>query len=77
MIPAEVLKTLTSFTAPALTRAIRDSGYNKGDTFTSAKFVGLTAGNQFCYHCTFPADGGTDSIKVFLTYREGTITVDY
>ena len=76
LIPADVLKTLTNFTAPALTRAIRDAGY-KGDTFTSAKFVGLTEGNQFCYHCTFPADGGTDSTKVFLTYREGTVTVDY
>jgi len=76
MISADTLKTLTTFTAQALTRAIRDAGY-KGDTFTGAKFVGLTNGNQFCYLCTYPVEGGADSAKVFLTYSNGTVTADY
>jgi hypothetical protein len=67
MITAETLKTLTSFTAPALSRAIQDAGY-KGDKFTSSKFLGITNGGQFCYFCVFHVEGGTDSCKVFLTY---------
>jgi hypothetical protein len=78
MITAEALKTLTSFTAPALSRAIQDAGY-KGDKFTGAKFLGITNGGQFCYLCTYTVEGGTDSCKVFLTYNpaEGRVTADY
>ena len=67
MITADTLKTLTSFTAPALTRAAADAGY-KGPEFTSCKFLGITNGGQFCYLAVFPVKGGTDSTKVFLTY---------
>ena len=35
MITALTLKTLTTFTAAALTRAAQDAGY-KGDSFTGA-----------------------------------------
>ena len=67
MITADTLKTLTSFTAPALTRAARDAGYN-GPMFTSCKFLGITNGGQFCYQAVFQVAVGTDSTKVFLTY---------
>lgn len=64
MITADTLKTLTTFTADALTRAVG----RKQFTFTGAKFLGMTNGGQFCYLCTYPVKGGTDSTKVFLSY---------
>jgi hypothetical protein len=78
MITADTLKTLTSFTALALTRAAMDAGYN-GPMFTGAKFIGITNGGQFCYTVTFQVKGGTDSTKVFLTYihAEGRVIADY
>ena len=78
MITAETLATLTTFTAPALTRAAMDSGY-KGPKFTSCKFLGITNGGQFCYMVVFHVEGGTDSTKVFLTYNhaEGSVSADY
>ena len=79
MITADTLKTLTTFTAPALSRAIQDAGY-KGDTFSSCKFLGITNGGQFCYMGVYHVEGGgTDSTKVFLTYHhaQGRVTADY
>jgi hypothetical protein len=67
MITPEVLKTLTSFSAPGLNMAARDNGY-KGPAFSSCKFLGITNGGQFCYMAVFLVEGGTDSTKVFLTY---------
>ena len=78
MITADTLKTLTTFTAPALTRAARDAGY-KGPEFTSCKFLGITNGGQFCYTVVYHVQGGTDSTKVFLSYdpTEGRVIADY
>ena len=78
MITADTLKTLTSFTAPALTRAAMDAGY-KGPNFSSCKFIGITNGGQFCYMAVFQVAGGTDSTKVFLTYdhAEDRVIADY
>ena len=64
MITAEQLTTLTTFTAAALTKAVDDKDY----AFTGSKFLGLTNGGEFCYKCTFPVKGGTDSTKVFLKF---------
>ena len=78
MITAELLKTLTTFTAPALTRAINLAGYTK-DSFASAKFVGITNAGEFAYLAVFPVEGGTDSCKVFVNYdpTEDQVIVDY
>ena len=78
MITADTLKTLTTFTARALTRAAVDAGY-KGPAFKSCKFLGITNGGQFCYTAVFPVKGGTDSTKVFLTYNpaDGSVITDY
>ena len=78
MILAETLKTLTSFTAPALTRAIQQAGYKK-DSFTAARFLGMTNGLQFCYLCTYTEDGEICTTKVFVSYdlTEGKVSVDY
>ena len=68
MITADTLKALSNFTAEAITRAIRVSGYKK-DSFTEAKFLGLTNAGQFCYMCTYEDEvGNEDTCKVFLTY---------
>ena len=78
MITADTLQTLTSFTAPALTRAAMDAGY-KGPAFSSCRFLGITNGGQFCYTVVFHVQGGTDSTKVFLTYNHaaGKVIADY
>jgi len=64
MITAEQLITLTTFTAAALTKALDNEDYQ----FTGTKFLGLTNGGEFCYKCTYPVKGGTDSTKVFLKF---------
>jgi hypothetical protein len=78
MITADTLKVLTTFTAPALTRAATDAGYD-GPEFSSCKFLGITNGGQFCYKVVFPVKGGTDSTKVFLTYDHANdrVIADY
>ena len=75
MITPDTLKTLISFTAPALTRAAKLDGY-KGPAFSSCKFLGITNGGQFCYMGVFLCKGGTDSTKVFLTHVGGRVNVD-
>jgi len=64
MITAEQLTTLTTFTPAALTKALDNEDYQ----FTGSKFLGITNGGEFCYKCTFPVKGGTDSTKVFLKF---------
>jgi len=76
MITPDTLKTLTTFSAPALTRAARDGGY-KGPAFSSCKFLGITNGGQFCYMAVFLVKGGTDSTKIFLTHTGSRVIVDY
>ena len=78
MITADTLKILTTFTAPALTRAAMDAGYT-GPEFTSCRFLGITNGGQFCYMAVFQVKGGTDSTKVFLTYdhTDSSVSADY
>ena len=78
MITADTLKILTTFTAPALTRAAMDAGYT-GPEFTSCKFLGITNGGQFCYKVVFQVKGGTDSTKVFLIYDHANdrVIADY
>jgi hypothetical protein len=67
MITADKLALLINMPSAMLTVAIQQAGYKK-DSFTGAKFVGITNGGQFCYLCTYPVEGGTDSTKVFLSY---------
>lgn len=78
MITADMLQTLTTFTAPALTRAINLAGY-KEDKFTGAKFLGITNGGQFCYSVTYVEHGDQVKGKVFLNYNpaDGTVIADY
>ena len=75
MITPDTLKTLISFSAPALTRAAKDAGYT-GPAFSSCKFLGITNGGQFCYMAVFLCKGGTDSTKVFLTHTGSRVIAD-
>ena len=78
MITVDTLNILTTFTAPALTRAAQDAGYN-GPEFTGCRFLGITNGGQFCYMAVFQVKGGTDTTKVFLTYdhTHNSVIADY
>ena len=80
MITAAELKRLTSYAEVSLALTLNASGY-KDVRFETAKFVGMTNGNQFCYAVTFK-DEHMDKIakgKVFLTYDPITkrVTADY
>ncbi len=79
MITAEKLVTLTQFSAAALTRAINLAGHKK-DSFTAARFIGITNAGQFCYTVTYnTADRELETTKVFLTYNPaaGTVVASY
>lgn len=76
MITADTLKTLTEFGPKGLTTLIRRAGY-KEDTFTGAKFLGMTNGGQFCYLCTYAGEF-EDTCKVFLTVnKDGSVSAEY
>ena len=75
MITAEALKEMIAYRAPELTRMAKESGY-KGPAFSSCKFLGITNGGQICYMGVFLCEGGTDSIKVFLTRRGDRVIAD-
>jgi hypothetical protein len=79
MITADTLKTLTSFTAAALSRALNVSGY-RDCVFNTAEFLGITNGGQFCYKVTYHDDNteAEETGKVFLTYNtNGAVTADF
>ena len=78
MITADKLKLLTNMPAAMLSMGIQQAGY-KRDTFTSAKFLGITNANEFCYMAVFPVEGGTDSCKVFVRYdpTADQVSMDY
>ena len=76
MITADTLKTITEFDARTLTTLIRKAGY-KEDTFTGAKFLGMTNGGQFCFSCTYKGEFA-DVCKVFVYIDEtGSIRAEY
>ena len=78
MITAARLSFLTSATAEELTIALKKYGY-KYDQVDTAKFLGMTAGNQFCYDCTYTEDNEERHIKVFLALdiAKDLITASY
>lgn len=75
MITADTLQHLIAYNAPTLNRLARENGY-KGPAFSSCKFLGMTNGGQFCYMAVFLVEGGTDSTKVFVSYKTGTLKAD-
>lgn len=80
MITADTLRTMTSFTAEALTRSINLAGY-KNDEFKEARFLGITNAGQYCYEVLYfdTVINGDAFTKVFLTHDqfEGTVEADY
>jgi hypothetical protein len=72
MITPDTLRTLISYSAPELTRIAKESGY-KGPAFSSCRFLGMTNGGEFCYMAVFLVEGGTDSTKVFVSYKTGAL----
>ena len=79
MITADKLTLLTNMPAAMLTMGIQQAGY-KQDRFTSAKFVGITNANEFCYSARFTDSEGEDcTTKVFVKYdpTEDQVSMDY
>jgi hypothetical protein len=78
MITADKLTLLTNLPAVMLTTAIQQAGYKK-DKFQTAKFLGMTNGNQFCYSVTYVEDGEVHKTKVFVNYdpTADKVSVDY
>jgi hypothetical protein len=75
MITAETLKRLISYNAPTLNSLARENGY-KGPAFSSCRFLGMTNGGEFCYMAVFLVEGGTDSTKVFVSYKTGKLKAE-
>lgn len=75
MITADALKEMISYNAPTLTKLAKENGY-KGPAFSSCRFLGITNGGQICYMGVFLCEGGTDSVKVFLTRTGGRVIAD-
>ena len=73
MITAETLQRLIAYNAPTLNSMCRANGY-KGPAFSSCRFLGMTNGGEFCYMAVFLVEGGTDSTKVYVSYKGGNIT---
>jgi hypothetical protein len=68
MITADKLALLTNMPAVMLQTALGKKG--KSYELTSAKFLGITNGGQFCYHVDYKVDAkGQDSTKVYITYN--------
>jgi hypothetical protein len=80
MVLAEDIEILSTFNAADLTEGIRITGY-RGDRFTSAKFLGITNGGQFCYKVKyFDKEMGIEqTTKVFVDVcpETGATRVDY
>jgi hypothetical protein len=81
VILADTLAYLTKFTTKDLARILSTSGYT-GCSFESARFLGLTNGNQFCYSVTYFDEAGTgehETSKVFVSLdpATGTLTADF
>ena len=75
MITPDLLKEMTSYVAPQLTKLAKDGGW-PGPAFSSCKFLGITNGGQICYMGVFLCEGGTDSTKVFLTHTGSRVIAD-
>ena len=65
MITAEKLKLLTTLDAQQLTAAVRASGYKKAQ-FDTARFLGMTNGEEFVYTVSFEKDDELQSQKIFV-----------
>lgn len=78
MITADKLALLSNMPAVMLTQGIQQAGYKK-DKFQTAKFLGLSNGNQFVYSATYVEDGDVQTTKVFVTYdpTKDMVSVDY
>jgi hypothetical protein len=78
MITADVLQNLSNMLPAQLTRGIQSAGY-KQDSFTGARFLGLSNGNAFVYRVNYVADGNTQERKVFVRYDSAAeqVLVDY
>lgn len=78
MITADKLALLSNMPAAMLTAGIRQAGYKK-DKFQTAKFLGLSNGNQFVYSATYVEDGDVQTCKVFVSYdpTQDKVSVDY
>lgn len=78
MITADKLALLSNMPVIMLTTGIRQAGY-KQDKFQTAKFLGLSNGNQFVYSATYVEEGDLQTTKVFVTYDPAAdrVSVDY
>lgn len=75
MIPANEVLTLSHLSLDTIAKAVRNSGY-KGNSFTSAVFVGITTGRQFAYTCTYEKDGVIRATKVYAYLDQETGAIE-
>lgn len=78
MIRADTVRYLTSLNTKHLEAIAEHSGYH-GDRYSSAEFLGMTNGGEFCYKISFVEDGRRNQGKVFVKYdpTRDKATLDY
>ena len=67
MITVHKLKVLTELPAVMLTMGIQSAGHPK-HKFTTAQFIGISNGGEFCYRTTRVKEGEDDTVNVFVKY---------
>lgn len=72
MISASNLKRLSTLDSEVLTGLVKGAYARRKDKYTSAQFLGLTNGGEFCYSVTFKLEEGTGQAKVFVKLDPAT-----
>ncbi len=72
MITAQNLKRLSTLDTEVLTGLVQGASAPRKNKYTSAKFLGLTNGGEFCYSVTYKAEEGTGQAKVFVKLDPAT-----
>lgn len=78
LISANTIRYLTSLDTKHLEAIAWNSGYH-GDRFSSAEFLGMTNGGEFCYKISFVEEGKRNQGKVFVKYdpAQDRASLDY
>ncbi len=72
MITAQNLKRLSTLDSEVLTGLVQGAYAKRKDKYTSAQFLGLTNGGEFCYSVTYKVEEGTSKAKVFVKLDPAT-----
>lgn len=78
MIPAEIVKKLSSLSLSDVRKALEESGYFGCDDILACEFYGVNKDFSFVYIIGFRgSDDCIESGKVYVEYSEGIISAEF